>query len=109
MHGPLARPLRPLLTAVAGLALLAMTADAGASETGGTSVVDDVELTYFYPYTTSYRQVDPGYAFSPDPLRAFVREPYALPIVVPHVEVRRSLVKPRLSFVDEVARTGDVL
>lgn len=67
------------------------------------------ELVYFYPYPTSFRYVDPGYAFDDDPLTAFVHQPYAMPIVVRHVPVRRVLVQPRTSFVQQMTRSTEVL
>ena len=67
------------------------------------------DLVFFYPYPTTFRYVDPGYAFDDDPLTAFVHEPYAMPIVVRHVPVRRVLVAPRTSFVHEMARSTEVL
>ena len=67
------------------------------------------ELVYFYPYPTSYREIDPGYAFDDDPLTAFVHEPYVMPITVRHTPVRRLLVQPRMSFVSEMYRSTDVL
>jgi len=100
---------RLALSAATLIALTIPSMGAYAAETEPTGMVDDVELTYFYPFTTSYRQVDPGYAFDADPLTAYVEEPYLMPLVVQHVPVRRSLVKPRISFVEEVAEIGDVL
>jgi len=70
---------------------------------------DPVEFTHFYPYQTSYTQVDERYAFDDDPLTAFVHEPYTMQIEVVRVTVRRSMVRPRTQFVDEMYRSADRL
>lgn len=83
------------------------TADASALLLENSAAEED--LVFFYPYPTSFRDVDPGYAFDDDPLTAFVQEPYVMPIVVRHVPVRRVLVQPRTTFVYEMYRSTDVL
>ncbi len=68
-----------------------------------------VQFTYFFPYRTTYDFVDDRYAFDDDPLTAFLHEPYIMPIVVNRVQVRRSLVQPRVSFVDKMTQSVDTI
>jgi hypothetical protein len=68
---------------------------------------DPLELTYFYPYPTTYDFVDERFAFDDDPLEAFVQEPYFMPVVVRRHDVKRSMVEPRKSFVYEMVRSTD--
>jgi hypothetical protein len=70
---------------------------------------DPLELTFFYPYPTSYASIDPGYAFDDDPMSALVDEPFTMPIVVERITVRRSMVQVRRSFVEEMYRSTDAI
>ena len=70
---------------------------------------DPFEFTHFFPYPTSYNYVDDGYAFEDDPLNAFVNEPYFMPVVLQHVTVRRAMVRPRTTFVEEMYRSTDAI
>lgn len=68
-----------------------------------------VEFTYHYPYPTSLTYVDPGYAFDDDPLMAFPHIPYSMPVLIKRMAVRRAMVMPRSSFVQEMCDSADVL
>ena len=68
-----------------------------------------VEFTYHYPYPTSLTYVDPGYAFDDDPLMAFPHIPYSMPVIIKRMAVRRAMVMPRTSFVQEMYDSADVL
>ncbi len=70
-----------------------------------TSHSDD--LVYFYPYRTSYRQVDRRYAFDDDPLSAFTEEPLHWHVEVQHNSVRRGMSQPRTSFVPEMFKSTE--
>jgi hypothetical protein len=99
---------RALLVALAFIAGSLIAGDASALLLENNAENGD-DLVFFYPYPTSFRYIDPGYAFDDDPLTAFVHEPYAMPIVVRHAPVRRVLVQPRTSFVHEMYRSTEVL
>ena len=68
---------------------------------------DPLDLTYFYPYPTTYRYVDEAFAFDDDPLNAIVPEPYRMRLKVRRVTVRRSMVTPRRNFIKEMYRSVD--
>jgi hypothetical protein len=68
---------------------------------------DPLELRYFYPYPTTYRGVDEGFAFDDDPLKAAVDQPYTMPVKVRRVTVRHSMVLPRRNFVKEMFRSAE--
>lgn len=65
------------------------------------------DLVYFFPYRTSYRQVDRRYAFDDDPLSAFAHEPYEWNIKLYRTAVRRPMSGPRTSFVREMSRSTE--
>ncbi len=92
----------------AGVVLLA-SAEASALLLDKAGSGDAFELTYFYPYPTSYTYVDDDYAFDDDPLNAFIHEPYFMPVVLQHVTVRRGMVRPRATFVEEMYRSTEAI
>ncbi len=67
------------------------------------------DIRYYYPFRTSYRQVDERYAFDDDPLSAFSNEPYEWHIELRRTEVRRGMVNPRTSFVPEMFKSTEAL
>lgn len=70
---------------------------------------DPLDLTYFYPYPTTYRGADRGFAFEDDPLTAIVPEPATMQIIIRRVTVRRSMVLPRTNFVPEMYRSTEAI
>ncbi len=66
-------------------------------------------FTHHYPYPTSFSQIDERYAFDDDPLKALVHIPYFMPFVIDRVVVRRSMIMPRTSFVQEMYNSTNVL
>ena len=96
---------RSLLAAAAWLAVSSATTPAAALLIEKAPAATSTKLTHFHPYRTSYRFVDPRYAFDDDPLTAFVHEPYFMPVVTRRVDVRRSMVVLRSSFVSEMFRS----
>ena len=63
----------------------------------------------FYPYATSYTAIDPGYAFGADPVTGLVYRPRVEAVPA---RVHRSappLMKPRVSYADALASSGDHL
>jgi hypothetical protein len=90
-----------------GTVVLLATADASALLIEKVDDEEGLDLTYYYPYPSSYTAVDERYAFDDDPLKAFVHEPYFMPVVVRRREVRRSMVEPRKTFVHEMVRSTD--
>ena len=72
-------------------------------------IAGEDELIYHFPYPTTYTYVDQRYAFDDDPLNAFVHEPFFMPVVVKRTSVRRGMVMPRMSFVQEMYKSTDVL
>ena len=66
-------------------------------------------ITYFYPYASTYTQVDEPYAFDDDPLEAFIHEPFIMKIEVNRMSVRRSMVRPRASFVELMYESTDAI
>jgi len=96
--------------AIAGLAatlLVSSPADALLVEKANATDAPS-RFTYFYPYRTSYTDVSDNYAFDDDPLRALVHQPYTLPISIKRVTERRSMVAPRVSFVQEMYKSTEV-
>ncbi|MBW2456384.1 MAG: hypothetical protein JRI68_17825 [Deltaproteobacteria bacterium] len=89
--------------------VLLMSADASALLLEKAGSGDLFEFTYFYPYPTSYTYVDDSYAFDDDPINAFVNEPYFMPVVLQHVTVRRAMVRPRATFVEEMYRSTEAI
>jgi hypothetical protein len=98
-----------LLSAHAHALLLDNSMAAG--DTPGSSELDsgDFEFTYHFPYRTTLSFVDPGYAFDDDPLEALPNRPYRMPVIVKRLAIRRALVAPRTSFVQEMYDSADVL
>ncbi len=99
-----------------GLACMAACAVLLAASTASALLIEkaaedpgDAQFTHFFPYPTTYDFVDERYAFDDDPLTAFLNEPYIMPIVVTRVQVRRSLVQPRVSFVDKMTQSVDTI
>ncbi|RLB64881.1 MAG: hypothetical protein DRI90_03495 [Deltaproteobacteria bacterium] len=97
--GALATGITLLVTANASALLLEK-----AGGDGGLS-----EFTHFYPYPTSYTYVDDNYDFDDDPLTAFIKEPYFMPVVVQHVTVRRAMVRPRATFVEKMVQSTEAI
>jgi hypothetical protein len=96
-------------TVAAGFVLL-ITANASAlllEKVGGDDELS--EFTHFYPYPTSYTYVDDNYAFDDDPLTAFINEPYFMPVVVQPVAVRRTMVRPRTTFVQKMYQSTEAI
>jgi len=95
--------------AMAAACVLLVSANASAlllEKAGGD---DPFEFTHFFPYPTSYSYVDDDYAFDDDPLTAFINDPYFMPVVVQHVTVRRAMVRPRTTFVEEMYRSTEAI
>jgi hypothetical protein len=94
---------------MAAAGVLLVSADASALLMDKTGADDMFEFTHFYPYPTSYTYVDEDYAFDDDPLEAFINEPYFMPVVLKHVTVRRAMVSPRTTFVEEMYRSTEAI
>jgi len=95
-----------------GLAVLTQAGEAEALLLDkAVSMADEepVAFTYHYPYPTSLTYVDPGYAFDDDPLMAFPNVPYTMPVIIKRVAVRRAMVTPRTSFVQQMYDSTDLL
>jgi hypothetical protein len=104
--------MQKVLSVLAGAVVLLATAEAWAlliekSDPGWPD--DPLELTYFYPYPTTYRGADRGFAFEDDPLTAIVPEPATMKIIIRRTTVRRTMVLPRMNFVQEMYRSTEAM
>ena len=97
------------LLATFGVLLPAERASAWLLEQAAPAGPDSVQLTHFYPYASSYTQIDEGFAFDDDPLRGLPNAPYIMPIVVQPPPDRQALVLPRMTFVEEMCRSTEAL
>jgi hypothetical protein len=94
---------------LAASAIVAASGDASALLIEKALPDDDAPFVAYYPYPTIFTFVDRGYAFDDDPLTAFVRHAYIMPIVVKHTPARQSMVQPRTSFVEEMLWSADAI
>jgi hypothetical protein len=63
----------------------------------------------FYPYATSYIAIDPGYAFGADPVTGLVYRPRVEAVPERVHRAAPPLMKPRASYADALANSGDDL
>lgn len=97
-----------VLGLAAAAAIVVSTSTASALLIDNTPAPDGpVRFTYHFPYVTSFTHVEPRYAFDDDPLTAIRHVPYIMPIRVRPISERRSMVVPRMSFVQEMYKSTE--
>jgi hypothetical protein len=102
---------RVLQICVAGIVLVATsTVQAHDEATAACERGPDVAGYYcFYPYVTSYAEIDPGYAFGTDPLGGRVYRPRVEAAIDRTRRPAPALLRPRVSYADHLlGATGEL-